>query len=121
MSEANTEDKQKKLEEAKATTNYILEESRKRERELAHKTASTVITKLQKIEQKNRCMRVRFLDWLSNTLARWSRRAHEMSVRIDSPCAIKLPEKKEKTQSWYSIKDQSRYSIGVPKIQRRKV
>jgi len=53
-----------------------------------------VMAKFDQIEQKQRCLRVRFLDWLSDKLLSWSKRVHEMSVKIDSPCVIKLPEKK---------------------------
>ena len=52
----------------------------------------TFLGKLQKIEQKNRCARVRFLDWLSTKLAAWSKKVKTMSDRIDSPCSIKLKE-----------------------------
>ena len=57
-----------------------------------------VITKVMKefdrIEEKNRCLRVRFLDWLSYQLADWSVRVKKVSDGIDSPCVIKLGEKK---------------------------
>ena len=54
------------------------------------------MAKFQQIELKERCLRVKFLDWLSAKLLSWSKSVHEMSVRIDSPCVIRLPEKKEK-------------------------
>jgi hypothetical protein len=55
--------------------------------------------KLDKIEEKNKCLRVQFLDWLSDKLLNWSNRCHEMSVRIDSPCVIKIePRKREESQ-----------------------
>jgi hypothetical protein len=57
-----------------------------------------VITKVMKefdrIEEKNRCLRVRFLDWLSYQLADWSVRVKKVSDGIDSPCVIKIGEKK---------------------------
>jgi len=59
-----------------------------------YRNISNVMQKFQQIEQKQRCLRVRFLDWLSDKLLSWSKRVHEMSVKIDSPCVIKLPEKK---------------------------
>ena len=59
-----------------------------------YRNISNVMQQFEKIEQKQRCLRVRFLDWLSDKLLSWSKRVHEMSVKIDSPCVIKLPEKK---------------------------
>jgi hypothetical protein len=52
----------------------------------------SVIKKLEQVEEKNRCLRVRMYDWLSDLFADWSKRCHERSVKIDSPCAIKLPD-----------------------------
>ena len=55
--------------------------------------------KLREIEEKSKCLRVQFLDWLSDKLLNWSNRCHEMSVRIDSPCVIKVePRKREESQ-----------------------
>ena len=89
--------------EATINTGKMILESKERERTLAVSTAKNVLASLEKIELKNRCVRVRFLDWLSEKLLAWSKKAHEMSVAIDSPCAIKLPEKKEKQpKSFYS-------------------
>lgn len=57
------------------------------------------LVKFDEIEEKNKCLRVQFLDWLSDKLLNWSNRFHEMSVRIDSPCVIKVePRKKEESQ-----------------------
>lgn len=54
------------------------------------------LKKFEEIEQKNRCLRVQFLDWLSDKLLNWSNKLHVMSVKIDSPCVIKVePRKKE--------------------------
>lgn len=102
MSEITDTEKQKRLLEAMATTNYIVKESKQREHELAVNTAKNVMEKFQRIEMKERCLRVKFLDWISDTLAAWSKKAHEMSVKIDSPCVIKLPEtaKSKKEKSW---------------------
>jgi hypothetical protein len=53
-------------------------------------------TKLNKIEAKEKCLRVQFLDWLSDKLLNWSNRVHVMSSKIDSPCLIEVaPRKKE--------------------------
>lgn len=55
--------------------------------------------KLREIEEKSKCLRVQFLDWFSDKLLNWSNRIHEMSVRIDSPCVIKVePRKREDSQ-----------------------
>lgn len=91
-----TIEQQKRIEEAKVTTANILKESKRREWAQAKDTTLSVWTNLQRIEQKERCIRVKFLDWLSNKLLAWSKSVHEMSVRIDSPCVIKLPEKEKK-------------------------
>jgi hypothetical protein len=55
--------------------------------------------KLRQIEDKSKCLRVQFLDWFSDKLLNWSNSCHEMSVRIDSPCVIKVtPRKREESQ-----------------------
>lgn len=89
-----TDEQKQRLEEAKLTTDYIIKESAKREHEQAKDVAKNVMAKFEQIEMKERCLRVKFLDWLSDKLLAWSKKAHEMSVKIDSPCVIKLPEKK---------------------------
>ena len=81
--------------EATINTGKMVLESKEREHDLAVSTAKNVLANLEKIELKQRCIRVRFLDWLSAKLLAWSKKAHEMAVRIDSPCVIRLPEKKE--------------------------
>ena len=59
----------------------------------------SMLGKLNEIEEKSKCLRVQFLDWLSDKLLNWSNRCHEMSVRIDSPCVIKVePRKREESQ-----------------------
>lgn len=52
----------------------------------------TWLEKFEKIEEKNRCLRVRFLDWFSAKLLVWSKKVKDMSDRIDSPCVIKLKD-----------------------------
>jgi hypothetical protein len=94
MNELTIEEKQRRLDEAKETTEYILKESKRREWAQAKETTVNIWNNLQRIEQKERCIRVKFLDWLSDKLLSWSKKVHEMSVKIDSPCVIKLPEKK---------------------------
>ena len=56
------------------------------------------LKKFEEIEQKNKCLRVQFLDWLSDKLLDWSNKCHVKSVKIDSPCVIKVePRKKEES------------------------
>lgn len=54
------------------------------------KTISSVMKKFEQIEEKNRCLRVQFLDWLSEKLIVWSKRVKKMSDDIHSPCKIKI-------------------------------
>ena len=53
-----------------------------------------LLQRFKKIEEKNRCVRVRFLDWLSVKLVSWSIAVKETANRIDSPCVIKLGDAK---------------------------
>lgn len=48
------------------------------------------LSKLENIEAKEKCLRVRFLDWLSDKLLDWSNRVHLMASRINSPCLIEI-------------------------------
>jgi ribosomal protein L4 len=103
MTELTIEEKQRRLEEARHTTDYLIKESTKRGYQQAVDTTKDVYEKFKQIELKERCLRVKFLDWLSDKLLSWGKSVHQMSVRIDSPCAIKLPEKKtEKSPYWTS-------------------
>ncbi len=104
MNDLTPEEKQRRVEEAKQTTQYILKESKRREHDLAVDTAKSVLAKLNKIEIKNRCLRVKFLDWLSAKLLDWSKKVHDVSMRIDSPCIIKLPEDKTKKSPYWQSK-----------------
>ncbi len=79
---------------SEVVTSEIIKFSETRGYKQAVDNVKNVMAKFDQIEQKQRCLRVRFLDWLSDKLLAWSKRAHEMSVKIDSPCVIKLPEKK---------------------------
>ena len=92
MTTITDEEKKERLIKAIETTTYIVKESRKRDHDLAVSTAKNVMEKFQQIEMKERCLRVKFLDWLSDKLLAWSKKTHEMSVKIDSPCVIRLPE-----------------------------
>ena len=56
-----------------------------------------VMQKFEKIQEKNRCLRVQFLDWLSVKMHAWADGVKAMSDRIDSPCIIKV-EPKRKTK-----------------------
>lgn len=82
--------------EATTNTGKMVLESKEREHDLAVSTAKNILANLEKIELKQRCIRVRLLDWLSDKLLSWSKSVHQMSVKIDSPCVIKLPEPERK-------------------------
>ena len=75
-------------------TSEIIKFSETRGYKQAVDNVKNVMVKFDQIEQKQRCLRVRFLDWISDKLLSWSKRVHGMSVSINSPCVIKLPEKK---------------------------
>lgn len=65
--------------------------------------------KLREIEDKSKCLRVQFLDWLSDKLLSWSNRIHEMSAHIDSPCVIKVePRKREQSKHAIESKEIAR-------------
>ena len=65
--------------------------------------------KLNKIEAKEKCLRVQFLDWLSDKLLNWSNRIHVMSSKINSPCLLEVaPRKKEDSQHAKENKEISR-------------
>ena len=94
VSELTPQEKQERLEQAKVNTDYLVKESKQREYKQAVDTTKEVYAKFKQIELKERCLRVKFLDWLSDKLLAWSKTVHEMSVHIDSPCVIRLPKKK---------------------------
>ena len=76
--------------------------------------------KLREIEEKSKCLRVQFLDWLSDKLLNWSNRFHEMSVRIDSPCVIKVePRKREESQHAKESKEIARLKELLEKERKR--
>jgi hypothetical protein len=54
-----------------------------------------VMSKFERIEEKNRCLRVQFLDWLSVKMHAWADGVKAMSDRIDSPCIIKVEPKRK--------------------------
>ena len=56
-----------------------------------------VMSKFEKIQEKNRCLRVQFLDWLSVKMHAWADGVKAMSDRIDSPCIIKVEPKRKTT------------------------
>lgn len=62
--------------------------------------------KLRKIEAKEKCLRVQFLDWLSDKLLDWSNRAHVTASKIESPCIIEVePRKREDSKSHKESKE----------------
>ena len=56
-----------------------------------------VMQKFARIEEKNRCLRVQFLDWLAVKMHAWADGVKAMSDRIDSPCIIKIEPKRKTT------------------------
>lgn len=57
------------------------------------------LKKFEEIEEKSKCLRVQFLDWLSDKLLSWSNKLHVWSVKIDSPCVIKVaPRTREESK-----------------------
>ena len=56
-----------------------------------------VMQKFERIEEKNRCLRVQFLDWLSVKMHAWADGVKAISDRIDSPCIIKVEPKRKTT------------------------
>ena len=93
--ELTPQQQRERIEAARLKTEVLVKESQKRGHQQAVDTTKNVFEKFKQIEQKERCIRVKFLDWLSAKLLSWSKSVHQTSVNIDSPCAIKLPEKKE--------------------------
>ena len=76
--------------------------------------------KLDKIEEKEKCLRVQFLDWASDKLLNWSNRLHEMSVRIDSPCIIRVtPRTKEESRHAKDNKEIARLKELLAKEKKR--
>lgn len=57
-----------------------------------------ILSNLNKIQDKNKCARVRFLDWTASKILYYgttlSTRIQNISNRIDSPCVIKLGDTK---------------------------
>ena len=68
----------------------------------------TLQDKFNQIEDKNKCLRVQFLDWLSNKMLDWSKQIKQVSDRIDAPCVIRF-DKPEKHKSVYEEIDQADY------------
>lgn len=83
------------MDETKLHVEETLTEQFKRETERLKNELNHVITKLERIEEKNRCFRVRMLDWLSDTFHHWGDICHQKSVKIDSPCVIRMPKEQE--------------------------
>ncbi len=77
--------------------------------------------KLREIEEKSKCLRVQFLDWLSDKLLDWSNRVHEVSVKIDTPCVIKVePRKKEQSRHASQSKEIDRLNQLIKELKEEK-
>jgi hypothetical protein len=60
------------------------------------KSISNLIDKFEKINAKNNCVRVRFYDWLADSLEKTATKMRERAFNITNPCAITLPPQKPK-------------------------
>jgi hypothetical protein len=68
-----------------------------------------MIQRFQEIEEKNKCLRVKFLDWLSNQLLDWSNQVHVVASNIKSPCVIKVePRTREDSKNYKDNKELQR-------------
>lgn len=65
--------------------------------------------KFDRIEDKNKCLRVRILDQLSDKLLVWSKNIKEISTRIDAPCAISFNNKPTEHISIFKEFEQADY------------
>lgn len=84
---------QEVMQDLQDRTADIINQVAQKDRKDSSSVVSNVYSRLCQIEEKQRCLRVRLLDWLSDSFHNMGERFHQMSVRISSPCAIKLPEK----------------------------
>lgn len=84
------------FEQAKLNAENLIKETASKSFESAVSTTKSVMAKLNRIEEKQRCVRVRMLDWLADKVAyygdKWSTSLRTMADNIHSPCAIKLPK-----------------------------
>ena len=64
------------------------------ENAIAKKHIAKTMEKLNKIDQKNQCVRVKFLDWLAAQLLHWSNLVKARADKIQSPCILVVPKKK---------------------------
>jgi hypothetical protein len=60
------------------------------------KSIVNLFDKFEKINAKNNCVRVRFYDWLADSLEKTAIKMRERAFNITNPCAIKLPPQKPK-------------------------
>jgi len=86
----------KRYAEAAIKTHDILKQVQTAEHDQSVDVFKSYLKNVEKIQAKQACMRVQFLDWLSVKLFEWSKKTKDMSDRIDSPCFIKLPVPEEK-------------------------
>ena len=87
-----------KIEQARVKTAEIIKESNEQGFRAAIHTTKSVMAELNRIEGKQRCIRVRMLDWLADKIShygiKWSTGLRTMADNIHSPCSIKLPPQK---------------------------
>ena len=76
------------------------------------------LNKFHDIEEKNKCLRVQFLDWLSDKLLDWSNKCHVMSVKIDSPCVLKVtPRSREESNDAKERKEIAKLKENLARLQ----
>ena len=56
-----------------------------------------LIDKFEKINAKDKCLRVRFYDWFADYLDRTAIKIRDRAAKITNPCSITLPSLKSKT------------------------
>lgn len=75
------------------------------------------LKKFEEIEEKSKCLRVQFLDWLSDKLLSWSNKLHVWSVKIDSPCVIKVaPRTREESKDAQDRKEIAKLKENIKRL-----
>jgi len=73
------------------------------------KSMVDLIDKFEKINDKDKCLRVRFYDWFADYLDRTAIKMRDRASKITSPCSIILPTMKSKTVTeTVLVKDKSK-------------
>lgn len=62
------------------------------------KQTKDIWQKLDEINEKNNCLRVRFYDWLAAKFEDWAKALRDRAYKISNPCAIKIPNSKANSE-----------------------